>query len=163
MKIKIILLLIVIGCSAPFFSCKKYPEGPYFSLRSKAARLHQNWKLVQYFRDGIDRTTAFMQPYSTYQFNINKDGTMNIHTESYMPQNGSTHIVQVNGKWQLNDKKTDVIFNEEYVNDNDLPQPVLSGIRHDYIILKLTEKELGLQENIITDSLHENKYYFNQN
>ena len=39
--------------------CKKYPEGPALSLRSRAARLENTWKVVSVTLNGQDITSQF--------------------------------------------------------------------------------------------------------
>ena len=157
MKKNVILFSLFAILLFAITSCKKYPEGPSFSLRPKKIRLCQTWNLVKYVYDGTDETSSFLQNYTAYQFTINKSGSMVIYSSSYMQQNNSTHVVQVNGIWEFSDTKTNLIFNEQNTTDNTLSQPLPGGIRHDYHILKLTEKDLGLQENV---DGHSNKYYF---
>ncbi len=47
---KLLLLAAAVVIMLSFNSCKKYPDGPLFSLRSATARLVGKWKIV----DGID-------------------------------------------------------------------------------------------------------------
>ena len=163
MKTKIYFLVFFVVIIFINNSCKKYPQGPSFSLQSKSSRLSQHWKLSQYFYDHFDHTTDFMQNYVAYQINITQPNLyggapeMNIYTQSYMPLNGTTHTVQVEGTWELSDDETELLFSETYILDNQKTTPSTSYVRHDYVIVKLYEKSLALQENI---DGHSFEYFF---
>src|SRR4051812_28988231 len=67
--------IVAIIFSVAFVSCKKYPEGPAFSLRSKKARLSNTWKIEQYKFNGVDSTSfAKNHLFNGYFLNINKNG-----------------------------------------------------------------------------------------
>ena len=151
--VAVVLLLTMSGC-------KKYPEGPGLSFRSKKARLCQDWKLEQYIYDGNDYTDHLFQTFDTYEMNISKNGSMYLFTSTYMQSNGTTHTVQVNGTWEFSDDKRTLYFWESSTVDNQQSQPIAGGVRHTYQILKLYEKEFAIQENL---DGHTNKYYFNRN
>ncbi len=159
MKKQIIIALILIAFGIINFNCRKYPEGPGFSLRSKKNRLCQDWKLVNYYYDDIDYTDHKLQIFTLYEMNINKDGTMYLFTSSYMPQTSTIHTVEIHGTWEFSEDKRHFYFTEQYTNDNTQPQPLLGGVRHDYFILKLFEKEMAVRETL---DGHTNKYYFNR-
>ncbi len=156
-KISVFFFCVVIIFCSSFFACKKYPQGPGLSLRSKTSRLCHNWKLTQFREDDTDRTAIFFQNYLAYQFNINKDGTMNIFSQTHMQLNNTYHTVQVNGVWQFSDNKADLLFNEKTILDNQQSQTIASYVQHDYIILKLYEKSIAVQENL---DGHSFQYFF---
>ena len=55
--LKILLFTIFIS----FVSCKKYENGPAFSLMSKKARIANIWKVDTYILNGKDKTTEYRQ------------------------------------------------------------------------------------------------------
>ena len=97
--------------------------------------------MVNYYYDDIDYTDHKLQIFTLYEMNINKDGTMYLFTSSYMPQTSTIHTVEIHGTWEFSEDKRHFYFTEQYTNDNTQPQPLLGGVRHDYFILKLFEKD----------------------
>ncbi len=62
MKTKNFLLLVAaVVVLFNFSSCKKYPDGPSFSLRSKTDRLTGTWKIVDgdNYNNDVDITFTF--------------------------------------------------------------------------------------------------------
>ena len=132
-----------------FQSCKKYDDGPAFSLRSKKARLTGEWELVkingqtpeQYNSD--DNTT-----YTNYDLEIEfeSDGDLtysinqsyiNYYSSPYgsFPYNGSNSY-SLNGEWEWEDNKEaiEITINSPFGN------LVVEGE-----ITKLTNNELELE------------------
>lgn len=71
------LLLIILATPLLFaVSCKKYEEGPAFSLRTKTARLTGDWVMHGIFKDGSDVTQAYYQKRTLTDYHIifDKDG-----------------------------------------------------------------------------------------
>lgn len=103
-------------------SCKKYEEGPGFSLRSKKERVANLWK-VDYAYNLRDRviTTA---DYTGDTWEFTKNGNF------VERDNGS---VDKTGTW-------------EFVNDKEKITIKLPLDTHTYDILKLREKELWLKD-----------------
>ena len=66
----ILLFLLVAFC---FTDCKKYPEGPTFSLRTKMARITGVWDVEYYEASGIDSTSYVLSSpcYCQYYFSMN--------------------------------------------------------------------------------------------
>jgi len=117
-RLKISLLLFVFAGAvlAGFEGCKKYPEGPAMSLRTKTHRVAGSWKVENYKVNGDDYTTFVSDYTETYS----KDGNY-----SYAWGN-----LAGTGTWRF---------------ENDKEEIQLTGISNqsDYrlIILKLEEKE----------------------
>jgi hypothetical protein len=63
MSKKLILLLIVI--TAIFAGCKKYPDGPWLSLRSAKGRLYGTHTLTKYTVNGVDSLSLYEDSLST--------------------------------------------------------------------------------------------------
>lgn len=72
MKIKLIISALFITLSTLFLfsGCKKYAEGPALSLRSKAERVANTWKIENYKVDGTDFTSLV----TDYTETFTKDG-----------------------------------------------------------------------------------------
>ena len=125
-----LLFLICLGLSIFFFpSCKKYPEGPAFSLLGKKARMVNEWKLMEVInQDGIN----LIAMYKKYDLVLRRDGSadldMNIH---FFGPPGFT--AQTKGNWKfVNDKaRLNLDFD---LNDFDA----------EYFILKLENDQLRL-------------------
>ncbi|MBI3502218.1 MAG: hypothetical protein HY063_10525 [Bacteroidetes bacterium] len=61
MKTKISLLLAMAIVAITFNECKKYPDGPGLSLRSKTARMTDNWKISSYKINGVDELAPYTE------------------------------------------------------------------------------------------------------
>ena len=78
-------------------SCKKYEDGPSFSLRSKKERLSNNWKINKYFVGDVDKTDAYTAIHNKQIFTISKSG---LYTLSY----DSSSVIKVDqGIWRFAD------------------------------------------------------------
>lgn len=104
--------------------CKKYPEGPSISARSKAARIANSWRVESYSKNGLDQTADFMSKKVSYIETFTKD---NRWSYTYINPNDGK-IKAGDGNWRfLNDDKQILI-----TEGSDL---------HLLTILKLKEKE----------------------
>jgi hypothetical protein len=82
MEIKITLLLCIIFGTLIFNSCKKYPDGPLLSLRSKQHRMVDKWEVTSYSCNGdtlrnliVEDTSGYMNScsmffYYTYKLRV---------------------------------------------------------------------------------------------
>ncbi len=98
-------------------ACKKYPEGPALSLRSRAARVANTWKMEKVLFNNIDVTSAYTN--ISYIETYDKNGGY-----SYASNIGSG-----NGKWAFENKDTQIKRNG-----------VSGQSSADMTILKLKEK-----------------------
>lgn len=69
-KITTLLLLLAIVIIPSIESCKKYPDGPMLSLRSRTERVSNTWKVDNYKENGNDYTSLV----SGYTETFTKDG-----------------------------------------------------------------------------------------
>lgn len=119
-KLTTLVLVAIVACSSTILvSCKKYEEGPSISLRSKTARVSNQWK-VQYakdLQDGVETTADHAG--DIWEFTKNGD----------FLKNGTKR-----GTWEFSDSK------EQIVITNSL------GEIDFYTILKLKENEMWIQE-----------------
>lgn len=83
----ILFIILIIGASLT--SCKKYEDGPAFSLRSKTARVANTWKVESYTINGTDYTSTFKN--INYTETYDKDGNFSYNSSA---GNGS-------GKWEF--------------------------------------------------------------
>lgn len=123
-KINFILSLILVCIIV--FSCKKYPEGPTISFRSKTERLSNSWHVKQYIENGIDKTNDFNNVFQNYILTIRNDLS---YTVSYK----LLGVLNYNefGNWAFNTNKTGITFKNNANNNTT-----------NWTILKLMEKEL---------------------
>jgi len=116
-----------------FNSCKKYDEGPAFSLRSKTKRLAREWVIDAYYRDGNNETSQLV--ISNYVESYTKSGS---HSRSYNDKNGNP--ISETGEWKFDSNKEQIsvtgIGSIEWTNQT---STVSSS---SYNILRLTSKEL---------------------
>lgn len=113
---KIILIgLIALTLATTFAGCKKYPDGPEFSLRTRASRVANTWKVENYKINGSD-FTSLVSSY-TETFSKNK-------SYSY-----SWGILDGSGTWAFQNKDAEIKLTG---NDNQSS--------HTLTILKLEEK-----------------------
>lgn len=110
-------------CISLLASCKKYEEGPAFSLRSKTERVANIWR-IEYAYDRID-SVNITADYSgeTWEFTKKNDFVER--------DNG---IVDKTGIWEF-------VSNKEQIT---IKLPLTT---HTYNILRLREKELWLRDS----------------
>jgi hypothetical protein len=66
MKNKIILLFILFSGLTIISGCRKYPDGPSLSLRSRAERVTNTWKVDSYKKNGSDFTFLYANYHETF-------------------------------------------------------------------------------------------------
>lgn len=116
MKTTCISLIIALG-AATIFSCKKYDDGPRLSLRTKKARVANEWQFDKVtFSNGQDLTAGF----ADNSIEFDKDGT-------YTERDGTSTIT---GTWKFASDKEDLVLSP----DNNSAAQLLH-------ILRLKEKE----------------------
>lgn len=109
-----------------FTSCKKYEEGPSFSLRSKKARVANSWIVDEYVYTDGEIFKANNSP--IYEFE--KDGDLRI----------SYPYGEDRGSWEFRNSKESIAF-------------IIDGFVDVYAIVKLKEKELWLADEL-KDEIH---------
>ena len=106
-------------------SCKKYPEGPGMSLKSKKGRLAGEWKETK----EIDSDGEVMSPDTDYTMTFTKDGKL-----TFKIVDDTFGNISFEGAWKFDDKKENIII----TFDGDVEQ---------LKILELKNKELGLEDS----------------
>ncbi len=122
---KKIFALVVLATFVLFgtYSCKKYEEGPMISLRTKTARVANDWKLNKAEQDGVDITANYPSAEQT----MKKDGG---YSASF---NGLSYT----GTWEFDSKKENILIKVEGSTD-----------QLKYKIIRLKEKELWLEQTV---------------
>ncbi len=90
-----ILSIILLIC-ASFTGCKKYEDGPAFSLRSKTARVANTWEIESYTINGADNTSTLKN--INYTETYDKDGNYSYNSSA----------VTGSGKWEFQSDKEQI-------------------------------------------------------
>ena len=122
---KVFSIIIILGLFLATNGCKKYEEGPGFSLASKKGRLVNVWKVQNVITNQIDVTDLWMFMNPDFAIEFKKDETWAVSTSKY----------NTTGKWSF-DKKKEKIF---LTTDNSTSVSELT-------ILKLKKDELWTSE-----------------
>ncbi|MDP3557451.1 MAG: hypothetical protein Q8T03_08755 [Bacteroidota bacterium] len=96
MKLKFIAVTIILSALLipTIQSCKKYPDGPTISLRSRAERVANTWKVENYKINGNDYTSL-----------------VSSYTETYTKQGAYSYswgIVDGSGTWSFQNSDTEI-------------------------------------------------------
>lgn len=54
-------------------NCKKYEEGPAFSLLTKKSRVSNTWELDKYYENGVDKTNDAVSAFKDFTLIIDKN------------------------------------------------------------------------------------------
>jgi hypothetical protein len=122
-RIPVLFLMFILVLTA----CKKYEEGPAFSLLSKRSRLVNTWTVDQYLENGVDKTDAYLTGYTDYSLQVFKNGT---YTENWYSLNAP---FTESGNWQFENDKEEVVFTPA----NNPPR--------EYVIIRLRSRQLWLR------------------
>lgn len=114
-------------CLLTLGACKKYDEGPTFSLRTKEERISNTWRFGLAFRNGKNITDL----YSKYELQLLKGGETKLIMHYTSLNFNRSH--ETRGRWDLTNSKRDLKL--DFEDDN---------ADNTYIIKKLKEKELWL-------------------
>src|ERR1051326_254623 len=132
-------LLFFLVAFALLESCKKYPDGPWISLRSKKARIQGEWFIENYFVDNVDSTSLYNPISSGTSFSYNFQAGSELRFNS----------TPVSGIWDFDNHKRDIVIGVTYRNTN-FPNifilPV--GNANNWKVLRLTMKNFWLQSSI---------------
>jgi hypothetical protein len=129
MKTSVTRLLFVLATISVLASCKKYEDGPLISLRSREARIANDWRIERAMDGGDDVTGLFDQ----YELRLTKgkDATL---TANYTLL-GIHFEFSTSGTWALVNKSEDLQLD---FADDDADET--------WEILRLKETELWLHE-----------------
>jgi len=140
--------IVAVIFSIAFVSCKKYPDGPSFSLRSKKERISNTWNIEQYKFNGADSTSfAKNHLFNNYKLIINKNGE---YSFNYVLSLGTIKFdFNETGTWTFSGDKKNVIFTKATGNTT-----AAAGSIATWEILKLKEKEFWakyIQDGDVTE------------
>jgi hypothetical protein len=130
---RILAVVVLLAIGLGMNSCKKYDEGPMISLRSKNARMANEWVIDKVMTNGVDVSFNFSDD---FLWNIKDDGTY------ILTSNG----VDQDGTWTFDDDKVKITFEEGS-----------TGTLEVFDILMLKNKELTLEQTVLTEVY---TYYF---
>lgn len=126
------LALVAAVSVAAITGCKKYEEGPSFSLASKKSRLAGEWSVSKMIVDGTDVTALFLPSGSTYKVTIEKDGTWtSVATMGSVSENEK-------GTWEFVDKKESIVMVTEGSGDADGDTSLITMLKSKELHLKQT-------------------------
>jgi hypothetical protein len=120
MKTIIKTLSVLLIIAATFSGCKKYEDGPKFSLLTKKMRLCHEWKLTGLSFNGADLTVP-----ADYKLDIEKSGTYKVTFAGFSGD----------GTWKLGEDKDDIYMTSSAANSTE----------DAFRILRLKSKELWLR------------------
>jgi len=129
----IIGLGVTLAMLTTLFSCKKYPEGPSLTIRSKKGRVANKWKIDKWLIGGVDSATYYAAEGTWIE--LTKDGKV---TAAQVQTNGILSLTtNFTGEWQFSDDKEKFAW----IITDDLGSPADTN---DFQILKLKNKEFWL-------------------
>ena len=123
------LFLFVVFCIT---DCKKYPEGPWISFRTKETRLLGSWKVQKYLIDGADLTAV---KYPNLSANTCYFGFS--HTAQYAGDSCDS----IDGKWSFDNNRTHLAISTKSLKTGSL----FLAEAIEWEIMRLTNKELHLK------------------
>ena len=130
---KLLALLAVFVLTFSYTGCKKYPDGPAFSLKSKTGRLTGTWKIVE-------SNGEIPSDYDIYLiFEKNNDFKEKVEYD------GGSYTV--NGSWSWGDKKESVIIEVDDYNRPQIKSVTGSDNEQEFEILRLTNKEFWFKDD----------------
>jgi hypothetical protein len=137
------LFILVIVLS----SCRKFSDGPAFSLLTKKARLCNDWVLTTQLRNEEDVTDETV----TTKMTIEKDGTYSI--SSTYDAIGQLQGDYSNGKWAFGDSK-DILYLYESVSNQIAEEPSRT-----FKIKELRNKQITIVEEFPSIDLYNTYVY----
>lgn len=134
------LAVFILGlCACLIFAegCKKYPEGPALSLRSKKERVANTWKLDALISGGVDSAMYFNAFFNDYTLTLSKSGSYTIFYNQ-VRYFGPDPVTE-SGDWSFSSDKEDLQITPKATTYGSVPPPST------FQIMKLYEKELWLR------------------
>lgn len=131
---KVLAAALILASVSTISSCKKYEEGPAFSLRTKKARLTGDWKISSVTIDGSDVSGTYN---SNFEWDIEADGVYNMKAAP-----SGTGTANFSGKWKFGEDKDDVYFTDG-----------TSGVEYACRITRLKNTELWMKNTASNGSV----------
>ena len=138
---RLILFLIVLAAIAE--GCKRYPDGPWLSLRTAEGRLYGTHTLTKYTVNGVDSLSLYQDSLCTsFNLYLNTDDGKN-----YCSMAGSTNkglIIVFHWTWVLENKNTVLNVTSSVVGvsgtglfkNNVCPEWQILKLYHDDVIMQ---------------------------
>ena len=131
-KYALFFLFIFLACI--FCTCKKYPEGPFISLKTKENRVDGTWEVEKYLVNGVDSVASKYSPGCTINFyaKASSGGSRNI----------SIQCEKSSGYWSFRDRKESIVV---WPLDTTIKSSLFLSRFTTWKILKLKYKEIHLK------------------
>ncbi len=101
------LLALIVLLMIPAVSCKKYDDGPWFSIYSRKERATGNWYFELVREDGVDKT----EEYANHNVNMRRDGFLYWIQGYYGNNPWDTYGIQGEWKFINSDRQIEMHFN----------------------------------------------------
>lgn len=124
-KINILLFAVLSVALFSASSCKRYEEGPGFSLRTPKARLVNTWEIEKYLVNGQDVSSQFLPLLGSHSLEFTKDGKYEWLID------GGREV----GTWSFDSKKERIEMQEDGSTE-----------KFSQKILKLTNNEFWIED-----------------
>lgn len=126
---KVICFLMLIVLTGVTTNCKKYEEGPAFTLLSKKSRIDNTWKLDKYYENGNDKTSDALNVFKDFTLVIDKNNM------KYSKSFTALGILPYGepGSWKFSSDMNSILFTP----DNTSIAP------YNWSIIKLKNKSVG--------------------
>lgn len=122
-------VLILASALLAFAACKKYEQGPGFSLKSKTERASNKWNISAVYEAGADKTTDYKNIFYNWLQEIKNDGSYHL---TYKALN--LLPVDEKGKWSFKNDFAEIFFDKDNSSEDG-----------SWTILKLMEKEVWVK------------------
>jgi hypothetical protein len=143
---RLLLFLIVLAAIAE--GCKKYPDGPWLSLRTAEGRLYGTHTLTKYTVNGVDSLSLYEDSLSTsFYFSLSDNGKFDFCDMSGRRKDG--WVSELKWVWALEEHNKFLLVTQASGNyagkmctgpfgDNRCPEWQILKLYHDDIIMQTT-------------------------
>jgi hypothetical protein len=126
---KVLCLLMFFVLTSVTTNCKKYEEGPSFTLLSKKSRVDNTWKLDKYYENSVDKTSDALNVFKDFTLVMDKNNMK--YSKSFtalgiLPYGES-------GSWKFSSDMNSILFTPD--NSSIVP--------YSWNIIKLKNKSMG--------------------
>lgn len=134
----VLILLVLTGC-------KKYEEGPAISLRSKEARLCQEWKLDKYLVNGED-----FNYFEEQNWTFDKNGTLKVYinygiydeeAEFEWKWTGDKEAIEIYSSTKSTNSFIQLIHDLKKIQQDDWITIEIKKLKFDEFVLERTEND----------------------